>query len=223
MTLTTSSLLTDRAAELVANLNAEGRAVRSIPATAKTKFCTTFWGQAWCQHLGSYELYQGSFGLGRRWLRAGCLVDLAVTPGEIVGVIATHEEPAELRIRVASFAEERAELLAQEVAGDISSVADVLTGSLSNATLRVLTSSEHGLFPEPTEISFACNCLEDSEPCSHAAAALYGVGMLFDEDPRLFFQLREFDLGRLEFRVPDDGGGAMSDAKISDVFGIDLV
>ena len=38
-----------------------------------------------------------------------------------------------------------------------------------------------------------CTCLDYANMCKHIAAALYGVAVLFDDNPNLFFTLRGLD------------------------------
>lgn len=46
------------------------------------------------------------------------------------------------------------------------------------------------------EISFSCSCPDWALMCKHVAAALYGIGARFDEDPMLFFKLRSIDVDK---------------------------
>ena len=39
-------------------------------------------------------------------------------------------------------------------------------------------------------IIFTCTCTDYADLCVHMAASLYGIGVLFDENPDLFFLLR---------------------------------
>jgi uncharacterized Zn finger protein len=67
--------------------------------------------------------------------------------------------------------------------------------------------------------------------CKHVAAVLYGVGIRLDEDPALFFTLRDVDQAELlgaatagaASRVPAAGGKRIAADKLADVFGIELV
>lgn len=56
--------------------------------------------------------------------------------------------------------------------------------------------SEDGLFPTPQEITYSCSCPDWALMCKHVAAALYGVGIRFDENPFLFFELRGIDVDK---------------------------
>jgi uncharacterized Zn finger protein len=49
------------------------------------------------------------------------------------------------------------------------------------------------MFPSPKEIHFACSCPDWAYMCKHVAATLYGIGARLDNDPMLFFALRDID------------------------------
>ena len=60
--------------------------------------------------------------------------------------------------------------------------------------MKEMFRSKEGLFPRPQKIS--CSCPDREIMCKHVAAALYGIGARFDENPLLFFELRGTDVNR---------------------------
>ena len=64
-------------------------------------------------------------------------------------------------------------------------------------SLKEIFLSENGLFPSQREISFNCSCPDWALMCKHVAAVLYGIGTKLDENPFLFFELREIDVNKL--------------------------
>jgi uncharacterized Zn finger protein len=88
-----------------------------------------------------------------------------------------------------------------------------------------------GLFPAPAEITLACSCPDWASMCKHVAAVLYGVGSRLDERPELLFALRGADekalitqagAGVALSRKGPAAGKILDDAKLSEVFGIEL-
>jgi uncharacterized Zn finger protein len=91
-----------------------------------------------------------------------------------------------------------------------------------------------GMFPAPREIKFSCSCPDWANMCKHVAAALYGVGARLDEDPKLFFRLRDADISTLITQTVTDktkkllekadrkSSRIMEDTDLSAVFGIDI-
>ena len=74
-----------------------------------------------------------------------------------------------------------------------------------------------------------CSCPDWAGLCKHLAASLYGVGARLDQNPGLLFLLRGVDPADLisqasaKEAVRQTGvTPAMSDAEVSDVFGIEL-
>ena len=72
-----------------------------------------------------------------------------------------------------------------ECTGQIGSVLELLRGSLSEQVMKVVTDRRRGLFPQPGEIEFDCDCPDWAVMCKHVAAALYGVGSRLDSEPIL--------------------------------------
>ena len=87
-------------------------------------------------------------------------------------------------------------LIAQEIAEKIADNEMFEKVEPVNAYLNMFVSRE-GLFPAPREIKFRCSCPDWAYMCKHVAAVLYGVGVLFDRDPLLFFGLRGIDVDEL--------------------------
>ena len=63
--------------------------------------------------------------------------------------------------------------------------------------MQLVTDPCEGLFPQPKEIKVICTCPDWADMCKHVAATLYGVGVVFDSDPALFFRLRGVDPAEL--------------------------
>jgi uncharacterized Zn finger protein len=109
---------------------------------------------------------------------------------------------------------------------------ELLQGKLSSSVMQIVTRPERGLFPTPKEIELDCSCPDWADLCKHVAASLYGVGAQLDQSPELLFLLRGVDPAdlisqasaaetvRQSARAED--AAAMSEAEISDVFGIEL-
>lgn len=164
------------------------------PVTAKSRnICKNFWGKAWCRNVEQYQEYESRLPAGRSYLKNGAVIDLQLIPGEIRAVVA-GQEIYHVNIRIAPLAEEKKEYILKRCAGRISTLADLVSGELSGEILELLCDPVDGIFPAVDEISFDCNCPDWSEPCKHAAAALYGAGVRLDVDPVLFFTLRQIEV-----------------------------
>ncbi len=122
-------------------------------------------------------------------------------------------------------------VIKQQSAGKIGSLLELLQGKLSDQVMQIVTDRKEGLFPQPKEISFKCDCPDWAGMCQHIAAVMYGIGARLDASPELLFTLRGVDHQEL---IAVDAEAALSTATksgkakriaasdLSDVFGIDL-
>lgn len=217
--------VTDRKAraEKLARLYAKEQDRVLNPASAHGKsIAKSFWGRAWCRNIEAYQDYESRLPAGRSYLKNGAVVDLQIEPG-IVRAAVAGEELYELNIQIDPIDPERLKELRYHCAGRISSLADLVAGTLSEELLSEFCKLEYGVFPAPGEIHFSCNCLDWADLCKHGAAVLYGVGARLDDSPELFFVLRGiepacfFDMPSASVEVPDLDSGALED-----IFGIKL-
>ena len=79
----------------------------------------------------------------------------------------------------------------------ISGMEALAEGKFPEVLGELFTAKGSGLFPTPRELHFSCDCPDWADMCKHVAAALYGVGARFDEDPTLFFTLRDIQFEEL--------------------------
>lgn len=176
------------ARERAAVLAAEGRALH--PAAGKGRaLAEHFWGRAWMKQLALCESGGLNLAPGRTLLRHGCVLDIAAEQGEIRALVSA-EELYEVHLRLRPLEDERHEQLASACRGHIDSLVSLLEGKLDSAVLERLCDPETGLLPEPADWQMRCTCPDWSEPCAHAAAAIYAVGCLLDAEPALLFTLR---------------------------------
>jgi hypothetical protein len=161
-------------------------------------------------------------------VRDGSVVDLAITPGQIRALVAGSELYT-VTIGIAPLKRPRWRGVVARCAGRIGSLVALLRGELSDDVLAALVDADHGLFPEPSDITMACSCPDRAVMCKHVAAVLYGVGARLDTQPDLFFALRQVDQAQLLAQatagaIGRGGGGAkrISPDRLASVFGIEL-
>ena len=98
------------------------------------------------------------------------------------------------KIRISPLSEGRCQYVIEQCGRKIENLERLTKGDFPQELKEVFL-GEKGLFPKPREISFNCSCPDWALLCKHVAAALYGIGARFDEDPLLFFELRGIDVG----------------------------
>ncbi len=213
----------------IAKRKKRGEKFQALEAPAgQKKLCTTFWGQAWCRNLESYQDYESRLPRGRSYLRQGKVYDLTIEPGKLSAVVA-GSELYDTSVTIKPLPEKQWKHIVESSAGQVGSMLDLLAGKLGDGLMKVLTNPDDGLFPKPKEIRFNCSCPDHADMCKHVAAVLYGVGVLLDTKPELLFTLRGVDQAELLSNASHAAitdlsadAGELAGADLSTIFGIDL-
>lgn len=205
----------------IAKRQKRGEKFEALAAPAgQKKLSTTFWGQAWCRNLESYQDYETRLPRGRSYLRQGNVYNLEIEPGKLSAAVA-GSELYETSITIKPLPKEQWQQIVESSAGQVGSMLDLLAGKLGDGLMKVLTDQDGGLFPKPKEIRFNCSCPDHADMCKHVSAVLYGVGVLLDTKPELLFTLRGVDQAEL---LSNASSAAITDlsADAGDLAGIDL-
>jgi uncharacterized Zn finger protein len=195
----------------------------------------TWWGKSWNQNLERYADYANRIGRGRSYVRHGAVLDLKIDTGKVTALVqGSTSRPYEVEIKIQAISQANWSAIKKQCEGQLKSLQDLLAGKFPKILADIFFAKEKGLFPSPQAISFACSCPDWASMCKHVAAALYGIGARFDEDPSLFFKLRGVDTGDLIARAVKDkteellaktktkSAKVIADADLADIFGIDL-
>ncbi len=195
--------------------------VELYPVVSRSrKLATRFWGSAWMRHLSVCESGGWSLAPGRTLLRHGCVHDIRVAPG-LVEALVSADALYEIQLRLRPPEAERVETLASLCSGRIDSLLSLLEGRADEALLQQLCDPDNGLLPEARDWCISCSCPDWSEPCPHAAAAMYALGVLLDSQPELLFTLRMVDPAAL-LRKPEAPGGVFEVSALGAMFDIEL-
>ena len=195
------------------------------------KIATTFWGKAWCDNLEAYSDFANRLPRGRTYIRNGSVVDLQVSHGKVCAMV-SGSELYRIEIKIKPLPTRLWKSIQTECAGQIDSLIELLQGKLSSSVMQIVTRRQGGLFPTPGEVELDCSCPDWADLCKHVAASLYGVGARLDQSPELLFLLRGVNPADLISQASaaeavrqtaaTDGGPAMTDKELTDVFGIEL-
>jgi uncharacterized Zn finger protein len=194
------------------------------------KIARTFWGKAWCEHLESYSDFANRLPRGRTYVCNGSVIDLQIAPGKIIAIV-SGSELYDIAIDIKPLADKTWADIKRQCAGQIASLVELLQGKLSKGVMEIITRREGGMFPAPKEITLDCSCPDWADMCKHVAAALYGIGARFDEQPELLFTLRgvdHLDLIEQAGQAPLTTGAGdgrrqtIAEQDLADVFGIEL-
>jgi uncharacterized Zn finger protein len=195
----------------------------------------TWWGKAWNLNLERYADYSNRIGRGRNYVRHGAVLDLQIEPGLVNALVqGSRSKPYSVCIKIQTLKKEIWKNIKAACENTLESFHELLAGKFPKALGEIFTSRDTGMFPVPREIKFSCSCPDWASMCKHVAAVLYGVGARLDEDPKLFFRLRDAEIGEMIKQTVADMTGKLlekasrkssriiEDTDLSSVFGIDI-
>ena len=195
----------------------------------------TWWGKAWNRNLEQYADYSNRIGRGRSYVRHGAVLDLQIEPGEVIALVqGSGRNPYSVSVKIRTLKKETWQRMKTACEGTLESFQELLAGNFPKALGEIFICKDSGMFPAPREIKFDCSCPDWADMCKHVAAVLYGVGVRLDEDPKLFFRLRDAGIdelikqavaGKVEKlleKASRKSGRIIEDKDIASVFGIDI-
>lgn len=200
-----------------------------------TAIARTWWGKAWNKNLESYADYHNRIGRGRSYVRHGAVLDLRIRPGVVESLVqGSRSKPYSVTIRIKALGKRNWKEIKTASQGKLDSLQELLAGKFPKGLGEIFTTQGKGLFPSPKEIDFDCSCPDWASMCKHVAATLYGIGARLDQDPELFFILRQVKMkdlvtGAVEGKTREllkkarkKTARVIDDSDLSDVFGIDM-
>jgi len=225
----------ERAAKGVAKLKKKNKDISPIVITGNS-IAKTWWGKSWNKNLESYADYSNRIGRGRSYLKNGAVLDLKITEGNINALVqGSRSKPYKVDISIKALPKDIWEDIMNQCFGKIESIEELIDGKFPKSLADFFTTKGKGLFPSPSEISLCCNCPDWATMCKHIAAVLYGVGARLDDNPELFFVLRQVNINDLISEAinkktqvlleksKSKGRRVIEDTDIFDMFGIDGV
>ena len=199
------------------------------------KIAKTWWGEAWNKNLEKYSDYANRIQRGRAYVRHGAILDLKIRKGSVIALVSgSRAKPYKIEIRIEPLEKAIWNTVTKECEGKIESLQELIDGKFPKALTELFTVKNKGLFPAPKEIGFYCSCPDGASMCKHIAAVLYGVGARLDEDPKIFFELRNIEIEELISdaitnksqtllkKSKAKSGRVIEETDISDIFGVDL-
>ena len=215
-----------RARRELAKLRKKGARIQPVEIEGR-KIAQSFWGNGWCKHLESFSDYSNRLPRGRTYVRNGSVCHLEIQSGRVEAIV-SGSELYNIAVRIKKLPDDVWRTIKKECTGQIGSVLELLRGRLSERVMTVVTDRRRGLFPQPGEIKFDCDCPDWAVMCKHVAAVLYGVGKRLDSQPELLFRLRGVDTEELISSdialpmAPAGGGEVLAEEQLGAVFGIDI-
>jgi uncharacterized Zn finger protein len=223
-----------RAAKSIEKLRKKNPGLAPIQISGR-KLARTWWGIAWNENLERYADYANRIDRGRSYVRQGSVLDLQIEPGRVTALVqGTRVTPYKVELSIMPLKPATWKKVVDSCTGSINTLQDLISGKFPKNLAELFTAKGDGLFPTPKEIRLTCSCPDWATMCKHVAAALYGVGARLDEDPTLFFCLRQVNMDDLITnalgqttdtlldRSQKKSRRALDHADLSGLFGIDM-
>ncbi len=195
----------------------------------------TWWGKSWNTNLERYADYSNRIERGRSYVRHLAVLDLRVNTGSVAALVqGSRSKPYSVEIKIEGFKKTNWKKITTACADKLGSLQDLLAGRFPKDLSHLFMQKGRGLFPSPREIQFSCSCPDWAYMCKHVAAVLYGIGVRLDEDPSLFFVLRQINMDDLIAKAIKDttekyiqkaqesDHPMVAEADLSSVFGLDM-
>ena len=199
----TKAELLSKANASIARLQKKGRVLNPIQIQG-TRIARTWWAKAWCDNIERYADFANRVDRGKRYVRAGCVIDLQVSKGRIEGLVqGTRKAPYETAVGIASLTNDAFSTLLGECSARADSLEALAAGDFPEPLKQRLV-GEGGLFPSPAQIGFTCSCPDSAFLCKHIAATIMAVAPQLDETPLLLFELRGVDTAEVVKRTVEE-------------------
>lgn len=154
----------------------------------------SWWGKAWNLNLESYADYSNRINRGKSYVRNNAVLDLKIKKGKVEAKVqGTRMTPYDVNVTIDILGDNRWQEILELCNRRIDSLEQLLEGKFPKELEVLFTDKKYSMFPTPKEIHFSCSCPDWAYMCKHVAAVLYGIGSRFDQNPLLFFELRDVD------------------------------
>ncbi|GAU75568.1 SWIM zinc finger family protein [Fusibacter sp. 3D3] len=193
-----------------------------------------WWGKSWNSNLESYADYSNRIARGKSYVRNNSVLDLKITKGIVKAKVqGSGSKPYEVNITIDALSSQKWARVVELCNHRIDSLEQLFEGKFPKALEVLFIDKQYGMFPSPNEIHFNCSCPDWAYMCKHVAAVLYGIGAKLDQDPMLFFELRNLDgqaliqksmESRLENMLKNAGKKSdreIAEADLSELFGLE--
>ena len=180
------------------------------PVVIDGKLAKSWWAQAWNRNLESYADYSNRIGRGKSYVKSSAVLDLTIKAGEVSALVqGSRVKPYDVTVTIKPLNKHKWNEIITRCSRKISNLEELASGKFPQELMDLFTTRGDGIFPTPKEIRFGCSCPDWASMCKHVAAVLYGIGARFDEDPLLFFELREIEFTELLKKSVEDKMNSM--------------
>jgi uncharacterized Zn finger protein len=174
----------------------------------------TWWSRRFVAILESFEL-GGRLERGRRYARAGQVLDLLVEPGAVSAQVqGSRPVPYLVSIRTRTLSGADWGRVEEAMASRAVFLAKLLAGEMPRDIEEAFGAAGVSLFPASAgDLASECSCPDWSNPCKHIAATYYLLAEAFDTDPFLILRWRGRERDELLERLGARGEGETSEGE----------
>ncbi|MBI4729456.1 MAG: SWIM zinc finger family protein [Acidobacteria bacterium] len=181
----------------------------------------TWWSRRFIDILESFHM--GSrLTRGRRYARAGQVLDLVVEPGAVTArVQGSRAKPYRVRIGTLTLSQKDWGRVEETMASKAVFLAKLLSGEMPRDIEEAFAETRLSLFPaNARDLTTDCSCPDWANPCKHIAATYYLLAEAFDADPFLIFRWRGRDREELLARLRASPSGLSDEEHSEDLWDV---
>ena len=181
----------------------------------------TWWSQRFIEILESFDM-GARLTRGRRYARAGQVLDLEVRPGEVTASVqGSRRKPYHVRVGTLTLSSKDWARAEEVMASKAVFLAKLLAGEMPRDIEGAFTETRLSLFPASArDLSTDCSCPDWANPCKHIAATYYLLAEAFDADPFLIFRWRGRDRDELLAHLTEHPSGVAGQALAHDLWDV---
>jgi len=181
----------------------------------------SWWSRRFIQILESFDIGPRLI-RGRRYARAGQVLDLAVEPGMVTArVQGSRVRPYQVRIGTLTLPDKDWVRVEEAMAARAAFLARLLAGEMPHDIERAFADTRLTLFPASAQdLTTDCSCPDWANPCKHVAATYYLLAEAFDADPFLIFRWRGRDRDVLLAHLRARRAGASAEEPVGELWDV---
>ena len=156
--------------------------------TKRGYFGESWWAKRWNQTLEEYDIGE-RLSRGRTYARKGQVESIKISKGSVTAIV--HGSwTYEIEIAIKPVPVRQWDLITDRILSSPPTFARLLAGQMPDDIEDIFSELGLRLFPDGSEISTGCTCLDWANPCKHIVAVYLLLAEEFDRDPFLIFKLR---------------------------------
>jgi uncharacterized Zn finger protein len=158
----------------------------------RRNFGESWWGIAWVEAVEQHaEMNQSRLARGRAYARFNYVGALQVEPGVIRARVAgSKATPYHTYVKVTAFTDEQWDAFLDVVSSKVAHAAALIDSELTSDLVEDARDAGVALLPTPGDLQTGCSCVDDVDPCKHAAAVCFLIADLLDDDPFSLLHMR---------------------------------